>query len=113
MPDTGTSKRYPVSTHEVPTQPPRHAARAARTAASTPWARRAPNSTTARPLAASTTRRAFVAIIVWNNSVDSNAVSTIWASGNEAVTRISGSPAKTGVPSGMAQTSPRNRKSRR
>ena len=109
VPATGSPKRRPASRFDVAWKPARHAARAASIAASAPWARRPPNSITARPPAASTTRAALLAIMVWNRTVDSSAVSTSWASASGAVTRTSGSPAKTGTPSSTAQTSPVNR----
>ena len=106
VPDTGRPKRQPASRFEVAPNPARQAARAASIAASAPWARRPPNSMSARPSAASTTRAALLAIMVWKRTVDSSAVSTSWASASGAATRTSGSPAKTGTPSSMASTSP-------
>ena len=106
VPATGRPKRRPASRFDVAPNPARHAARAASIAASAPCARRPPNSMTARPSAASTTRAALLAIMVWKRTVDRSAVSTSWASASGAVTRISGSPANTGIPSSIAQTSP-------
>ena len=74
--------------------------------ASGPWARRRPNSITVPPSAACTTRLALVAISVWWLMMFSSAVSTSCASKMGAVTRISGSPGNTMVPSGTAYTSP-------
>ena len=106
-------KLRPACTFDVPRQPPMYAARAASTPDSIPCARRVPNSITGRPAAASTTRAAFDAIIVWKLIVASSAVSTICASAIGAVTRRSGSPGKQSVPSGIARTSPEKRKDAR
>jgi len=109
VPASGKPYTSPASTSEVPLQPPTNAARPARTPASAPCARRAPNSYTGRPAAARTIRDARLATDVWNNTMDSSAVSTSCASMRGAVTRSNGSSGKTGSPSAIAQTSPVNR----
>ena len=109
VPASGRPKARPASTSDVPLQPPMNAARPASAPASAPWARRAPSSNTGRPAAARTTRDARLATDVWNNTVDSSAVSTICPSMRGAVTRSSGSFGKTGSPSATAQTSPLKR----
>ena len=69
--------------------------------------RRAPGSP---PPAASATRAALVAIMVWKLTWLSSRVSTSWPSIRGAVTRSSGSLAKARVPSGIASTSPVKRR---
>ena len=59
--------------------------------ASTPCARRLPNSSTSRPLAAQTMRAALLAMVVWNVVMASSAVSTSCASMIGAETRRIGS----------------------
>ena len=91
------------------------AARAAFIAASTPWSRRAEKSITrfpaptSPPPAASTTRAALVAIVVWKLIWLSSSVSSSCASTRGPVTRTNGSPANTTVPSGIAAISPLKR----
>ncbi len=58
-------------------------------------------------------RAALVAIIVWKLSWFRSTVSSSCASSSGAVTRTSGSFAKQAVPSGIASTSPENRKDAR
>ena len=81
--------------------------------ASTPCSLLSPNSIIGLPLAACTTREAFVAIMVCRLTVLSRKVSTSCASIMGAVTRIKGSLGKASEPSGIAQTSPVNLKPRK
>ena len=74
--------------------------------------RRAPKSSTLRPSAASTTRRALLASTVCRWIWFMTSVSTSWASGSGAVTSRMGSSPNIGVPSATARTDPVNRKSR-
>ena len=102
VPDSGMPNRCPASTNDVALQPAMWAARAASSAASSPCARRAPNSITGFPAAACTDRTPLLAIDVWKLTMARSAVSTscAWASG--AVTRRTGSFGKNGVPSAIA-----------
>ena len=86
------------------------AARAASSPACGPCARREPKSKTARPPPPIMARAAFEATSVCTVSVVIKNVSTSWAWASGAVTRSSGSPANTAVPSGTAHTSPAKRK---
>ncbi len=56
-------------------------------------------------------RAALLAMAVWKLMIDSSTVSTSCASSRLPVTRSTGSPGKKTVPSRIAQTLPRNRKS--
>lgn len=91
-------------------QPPIIDALAPKTAASTLWARLAPNSITGLPFAAATILEDFVAIRDWWFSIIKIVVSKIWASIIGAFTVIKGSFGKIIVPSGIAQISPVNLK---
>jgi hypothetical protein len=102
VPDRGIPKRRPASTVAVASKPARYAARAARSAASAPCARRMPKSTSRRPPAASTQRAALLATRMGSCSRLISRLSTSCASAMGAVTRRTGSSAKNGVPSGSA-----------
>jgi hypothetical protein len=100
---------------EVPAQPAIAAQRATFIAASIPWSRRGEKSITRSPWpgspppAASTTRAALVATIVWKLTWFSSRVSSSCASIRGPTTCTSGSLAKQRVPSGIAITSPLKR----
>ena len=102
VPLIGISNILPARTVAVPTAPPMQQALAPYTAASILCARLAPKSLTARPLAAFTIRRAFVAINDWWFTCSRIAVSTNWASIRGATTVITGSPGYMIVPSRKA-----------
>jgi hypothetical protein len=99
---------------DVPAAPAMTAERATFIAASTPWSRRGEKSTkrSGRPQA-SRIRAALVAIAVWKLIWLSSSVSSSCPSIRRAVTRTSGSPANTTVPSGTASMSPPKRHSAR
>ena len=65
VPDTGTPNIRSESVQAVDAHPPMYAALAPLTAASSPWARREPNSEMGLPFAARTMRDALVAIRDW------------------------------------------------
>ena len=107
--------RIAAATLDVPPAPAMAAERAAFIAASTPWSRRGEKSIS-RPSGSgspdpieSTIRAALVATAVWKLSWFRSSVSSSWPSMRGAVTRTSGSPANTTVPSGIASTSPEKR----
>jgi len=113
VPKTGMPYAKPARTLEVPWHPAMWLHRATFMPASTPCSLRNPNSITVLPWAAFMTLAAFVAIMVCRLMVLRRKVSTSCASIMGAVTRMRGSHGKAMVPSGAAQTSPVNLKSRR
>ena len=113
VPTAGMPKRRSASAFEVTGQPPMQAAREPYSAPAKLWARRAPNSMTARPCALRAMRFALVAMSDWWLMVASSIVSSSCVCGAGPRTTTSGSPGKIGVPSGTAQTSQVNLKSRR
>jgi hypothetical protein len=113
VPATGRSSSRAASTFDVAANPTIALARAAARAASTPCVRRNEKSTIVRPSAAITYRAAFDAIVVWSVTWFSRTVSTSCATAIGAVTSMIGSFACTILPSGIAHTSPPNRRSRR
>ena len=110
VPESGTPYVRPARTLLVESKPARNAQRAAFMPASVPWLRRSPNSASARPFAARTTRAALLAssVCTWQKLI--TAVSSSCASINGAVISSSGSSAKTTVPSRTARTWPVKRK---
>ena len=102
VPPAGTPYSWSEMVQAVPPQPPIYAARAPMMAASAPWARREPNSSTVRPRAARTMRLALVAMRLWWLMVSRVKVSISCASMAGARTTTRGSLGNTGVPSGTA-----------
>ena len=111
MPTAGMPKRAAALTLLVPANPAVYPECVAWIAASSPWVRRDPKSTTGLPAAAWTMRDALVAMSDAVVTMLRSIVSTSCASIIGAVTSRSGSSAKTIVPSGTDRTSPVKRKS--